>query len=963
MQPSDSDRIKEIFANALELPPNQRGEYLDGVCANDASLRAEIERLLGTLDKSGGILDARSAGDYLGLSHSDGGALAEGDQVGRFRIVRLIGKGGMGEVYEAADPEYRRRVALKTIRPEFLQRSDFLARFRREIRLAWKVTDPNVCRMYDVGQCRLHDTETVYLTMELLEGETLADRLSRGLIDSAEAAAIIRQVAAGLAALHQVNIVHRDLKPSNVMLVPTAEGTRCVITDFGLAHGPEGESELLTSAGQVMGTPAYMAPEQLTSKKVGPPADIYSLGVVMYEILCGRRPFDADQLVECATQKLSRPPRAPSRVGPVDPEWDRLVLSCLDLEPGRRPAAREVGPQLDRLTRRYRQGRARKLARRILVDFPRRSRVVYVIAVAGVVSVAIPFQAPALRTPLLRRACGKFPNVAAVCELPAEKDIAVLPFAIKASGRDDQALASGLARHIRDSFQRLRPKPGAMCIHLRNDRLADGVHLVLEGEVEVRGDRIVVSVVVREAVPGGGGDQPLTLRRIDFAISRSAAKRLHAELLSRLADALELPLAGAEWREWLRWSPAHSESLLSYFRGLGYLQQGLYEEAARAFSFTIDPANDFAFVPAQVALGDAYRLAFNKTHEETLAVRARQAYRRAVSLDRDFGLSGGERGWGELEASVGETQASIEHFSNALQLWAYDQSVQQSLAAAYEAASQDKLSEKVLRTAVEVSPRCWLVHNTLAHFYSRHARLPEAERELLEVVRLAPRNANAYHNLAFDYIKAGRLEDAIEMASRCIRLRQIPLAYATLGRAYLYRGCTDDALINLRKAVEVDPNDYLLWANLAEGLSATRPDSDEAKAAYSRTVDLTRISLQKVPTGSYPRAQMALNLSRLGRDQAARQESQDVLLLAVEVLNRLNARGRALNVLERALRAGLSVYEIQMRSGLAPLRSDPEYASMLRRLNLNPAADPGGVTPGSAGCPASPQPGTGIRGG
>jgi serine/threonine-protein kinase len=265
------------------------------------------------------------------------------------------------------------------------------------------------------------------------------------------------------------------------------------------------------------------------------------------------------------------------------------------------------------------------------------------------------------------------------------------------------------------------------------------------------------------------------------------------------------------------------------------------------------------------------------------------------------------------------------------------------------------------------------VHNTLAHFYSRHARLPEAERELLEVVRLAPRNANAYHNLAFDYIKAGRLEDAIEMASRCIRLRQIPLAYATLGRAYLYRGCTDDALINLRKAVEVDPNDYLLWANLAEGLSATRPDSDEAKAAYSRTVDLTRISLQKVPTGSYPRAQMALNLSRLGRDQAARQEielalsqaqdSQDVLLLAVEVLNRLNARGRALDVLERALRAGLSVYEIQMRSGLAPLRSDPEYASMLRRLNLNPAADPGGVTPGSAGCPASPQPGTGIRGG
>src|SRR6266498_77330 len=183
----ESNRIKEIFSEAAELDPTERTRYLDRVCADDARLRTAVERLLNAQEQTGDILDASSVGVFLTADRQPEQTLSQGDQVGRFRIVRLIGKGGMGEVYEAEDPEFGRRVALKTLRPEFLTRSDFVARFRREIQVAWTVTHPNICRIYDVGRCEVRGVQTVFLTMELLSGESLAERLKRGPLGPDEA--------------------------------------------------------------------------------------------------------------------------------------------------------------------------------------------------------------------------------------------------------------------------------------------------------------------------------------------------------------------------------------------------------------------------------------------------------------------------------------------------------------------------------------------------------------------------------------------------------------------------------------------------------------------------------------------------------------------------------------------------------------------------------------------------------
>jgi hypothetical protein len=249
---------------------------------------------------------------------------------GRYRISRFLGAGGMGEVYAADDLILGEPVALKTIRPELESSSLALERFRREIALARKVTSPHVCRLHDVGE---HDGH-VFLTMELLEGTTLADRIRAGgplPIDELEHLA--PQLVRGLAALHGAGIVHRDFKTANVILV---DG-RAVITDFGLARSVVDRESGLTSERGLMGTPSYMAPEQVEGRTATPASDIYALGVVLFEAATGELPFVEDTPLATATARLTREaPRAASLREDLPPRWDAIIARCLERDPAQR---------------------------------------------------------------------------------------------------------------------------------------------------------------------------------------------------------------------------------------------------------------------------------------------------------------------------------------------------------------------------------------------------------------------------------------------------------------------------------------------------------------------------------------------------------------------------------------------------------------------------------------------------
>jgi tetratricopeptide (TPR) repeat protein len=269
---------------------------------------------------------------------------------GRYRIVRFIASGGMGEVYEAEDLELREPVALKTVRAEVARDGGIVERFKREIQLARKVTHPNVCRIFDVAHHRdpqrdprRPNSAVIFLTMELLPGETLAQRIRRaGPVPPEEALPIARQVAEALHAAHQAGVIHRDLKPGNVMLVESRSNVRtprAVVTDFGLARLEAGSdsSGITLTGGGIIGTPAYLAPEQLEGGEITPAADIYALGLLLYEMLTGTLPFLADTALATAVKRLREAPVSPrTHIPGLDSRWEAAILRCLEREPAAR---------------------------------------------------------------------------------------------------------------------------------------------------------------------------------------------------------------------------------------------------------------------------------------------------------------------------------------------------------------------------------------------------------------------------------------------------------------------------------------------------------------------------------------------------------------------------------------------------------------------------------------------------
>ncbi|MFZ0772793.1 MAG: serine/threonine-protein kinase [Candidatus Sulfotelmatobacter sp.] len=246
----------------------------------------------------------------------------------RYRIIALLGKGGMGEVYRADDLTLGQQVALKFLPDEAARDQALLERFKNEVRIARRVSHPNVCRVYDVGDVEGH----TFFTMEYVDGEDLASLLRRiGRLPEDKALDIARQICAGLAAAHAKGVLHRDLKPANIMLDGRGQ---VVITDFGLA----GVADQIQGAEVRSGTPAYMAPEQLAGKEVSTRSDIYSLGLVLYEVFTGKRAFSEKPAETNDTHGDRTPSRPSSVVRDLNPVIERVILRCLETEPSARPA-------------------------------------------------------------------------------------------------------------------------------------------------------------------------------------------------------------------------------------------------------------------------------------------------------------------------------------------------------------------------------------------------------------------------------------------------------------------------------------------------------------------------------------------------------------------------------------------------------------------------------------------------
>lgn len=593
----------------------------------------------------------------------------------------------------------------------------------------------------------------------------------------------------------------------------------------------------------------------------------------------------------------------------------------------------------------------------------------------------------------MRQMCSFFPGSSWFCELPADKDTAILPFDVAAETPEDEALAKGLLSFLHSGLYDLYPDKGAMCLHIRGGTRsanAYGTNLTLSGRIEVADGSIRLASRLEE--PPDLGADPAAAKRLLRAAETESPESKIADLVERAmlktAQDLELQFAVERWDAWRARVPDEPAALLAHFRGLGFLDEGestvgqeavpVLLRAAEQFNLAIDER--YAFAWAHYGLGEAYRLLFERSGDSTWASRARNAYQEAAGLDPDSASV--RKGLAELAADQGDARAAVEGLAEANRMNPFDHDIQIAYAGALESVGQISRTEQVWAQALELRPNCWYGYNEIARFYLDHGRHEEAARALQTIVRLAPDHAAAHHNLAFVYIKIGRYDDAIERAADSVKLGIGPLGYSTLGRGYLAKGCTEDALLNLQHAVreaerieeqtgEPYATRYLFWKNQGDGLVVAGRDG-EAREAFTQTVNFSLEFLAERPRHRVAAAYLALALAHLGRKNEAlaaveealsiAPQNEETLLHAATAYELVGERKLALSLLESAFAHGLYLHEVRHTSGLEEVRRDRRYLEMVARLGLdaNSTADSTTIV-AITGCPQRAEAGRGLR--
>ena len=332
------DRVMTIAAEALQKPLAERESFLRAACQNDSDLYQEVSEVVKWEERMSTFLH-RPLIDLIDIDSLGKPFTAQQTINNRFDILREIGDGGMGVVYEAYDNERKQRIAIKCAKPGFSRLQS------PELNGALKVRHHNVCQLNDIHMVSTDLGDLRFITMELLDGETLQSRLLRGRLDSEEAMKIARQLCDGVAEAHRCGVVHGDLKPANIILAHGEKNeARAVITDFGLSVNQDADSGLLG------GTPSYMAPELKKGDRVSTASDVYALGVILYEMVTGQKPFSKtdgnnmdEKSPEVSIQAVNQRPVRPSKLDRQLPQiWDDAILPCLATLPDKRPSAKQI---------------------------------------------------------------------------------------------------------------------------------------------------------------------------------------------------------------------------------------------------------------------------------------------------------------------------------------------------------------------------------------------------------------------------------------------------------------------------------------------------------------------------------------------------------------------------------------------------------------------------------------------
>ncbi len=751
--------IDSIFGGALALPEDERSSYLDESCGGDARLRAEVERLLRASEAAGDFLEVLDAGQAARLLEDSAGV---DGSIGRYRIIRKLGEGGMGVVYLAEDTSLKRQVAVKLLPPWIDASSGANRRLLEEARAASAIDHPNIATVHEIGET---DDGRLFITMGYYEGGTLRERIGLGKMSAGAAIGIMLQAAKGISAAHRKGIVHRDIKPENLLL--TGDGL-VKVADFGLAQVGGTSS----TAGKAIGTAAYMSPEQCSGAIVDARTDLWSLGVVLYEMLAGERPFTGSTQNAIFDSVMSASRRADAR---VDRDVSVRVMSIVDRCLKKDLAARYQSA--DELIRDLEVVPGRKIVgRRTLVLG---AAAILAVAVAGI--------------------AGSWQGLRASGQSGATHSgmtsLAVLPFSDLSPAADHEYLSDGITEeliHALAGIENLLVVARSSAfqfkghdIDVREAGAKLGVGHVLEGSVRRTGDRLRITVRLAEANQGFEVWSQVFDRSADDILA------IQSEIAGAVVNALRIRLDPREPPRFA--SRTNRDAYTLYLKGRHLFNQRTDLQQAITY-FRESIAIDASFAPAWTGLGKTWLVM--PAHAGTALPQALDSAKAFITkaLELDSTLAEAHSALGSMAADDWRWSESEPHFKRALQLDGGDPTTHQWYGEMLLRTGRYDESISELEAARKLDPLTSIIPANLGFALHAAGRQEEAIDAFREAIDFNPRNAQAHVGLGATLIELGRFGEAIVELEKAVELAEGRRSTrAHLARGYALAGRQGDA--------------------------------------------------------------------------------------------------------------------------------------------------------------------------
>ena len=888
---------------------------------------------------------SRASGSASAGSSAARTVIEPGTDLGpRYHIEYALGEGGMGSVYKAYDRELDRHIAIKVIRPSLVADASTVQRFKQELLLGSKVSHKHILRIHDLG-----DVDGLkFISMAYVDGEDLHTVLRReGRLPLPRAIGIARQMAQALAAAHAEGVIHRDLKPHNILIDKT--GT-AYISDFGLAKSLLSSDAAMTRSGELLGTPRYMAPEQVEGRHLDHRVDLYAFGLILYEMVTGTVPFQGDSAIQELLQRVQSKPPDPRVVNADTPaSIAEVILRCLAKDPAERfqsadEILRALSPDAGGATMTMNAQSRSQLSARLALPWwkQRAGRMTAGIAAALLVLAA----AGAIYRSKLASRSGAVTTTSSGPEAATPgtgRFLAVLPFRVLGSPEELRYVGDGVVEAL---SSRLFQVPDMRVVSNRDvDQARNatsieeaarslGANLIVEGTVQSAGDRLRLVVNLHD----------VAARRQVWSQQFTGTRAELFTLQDAIYDGIVSALGVAGGDNPAARTAAHPtddiEAYDLYLKGRDALRSSQDPRKLQASIDFFQQAirKDGRFALAHAGLADASLTMYQETKDNLWAERARAAALRAQDLNDQmpevfYSL-------GSVYSESGKGAEAVVVLKRALELSPHSDEAHRRLGAAYQALGNRNEALGNLRKAVEVNPYFWVNHNVLGDAYLHFGDTEKSLEEFRRVTELEPKNPVGYNNIGSAYFARGEWEKGIPAYEQSLKLQPHWLTYSSLGTAYFYLKRYPEAVKAFEQAAALNPNDAITMGNLADGLRWSG-QRERALSVYATAISLAYKDLQVNPKDATTLAMVGLYQAKSGNDGRAMEfirkaravdPSSAALLYYEAVAHTLGGRtDAALAALQKALDGGYSAREAAEDPELAVLEKSPAFARMLRR--------------------------------